>query len=189
MAVTLSLVFSPVVFTQSTWYGSLWHTLGGKVREGLKGCQRIQKGGSNGRGSRRKSLRKHGRLGLDSVSCLHCPQPCGLFILLSLYSQGPETLSRTSGVVNGLRLDRQLSGGTPGPDHSGSGGLYVEAFAAFLSWAVRSPEHWQRPVPPSMSRCHSGWYSWGTAVRRWSPQPKCTAYLPRSHLHKGRGQT
>lgn len=60
-------------------------------------------------------------------------------------------------MVNGLRLDRQLSGGTPGPDHSGSGGLYVEAFTAFLSWVVMAPEHWQGPVPPSVSRCHSSW--------------------------------
>lgn len=59
------------------------------------------------------------------------PQPCGLFILLSLGSQGPETLSRKSGMVNGLRLDRQLSGGTPGPDHSGSGGSLCRGIRRF----------------------------------------------------------
>lgn len=44
MTVTLSLVFSPVVFTQSTWYGSLWHTLGGKVREDLEGVSEDPEG-------------------------------------------------------------------------------------------------------------------------------------------------
>lgn len=60
-------------------------------------------------------------------------------------------------MVNGVRLGLQLPGGTPGPDHLGSGGLYVEAFVAFLSWAVRSPEHWQGPVPASVSRNHWSW--------------------------------
>lgn len=44
MTVTLSLVFSPVLFIQSTWHGSLWHTLGGEARKGLEGVSEDPKG-------------------------------------------------------------------------------------------------------------------------------------------------
>lgn len=54
-------------------------------------------------------------------------------------------------------VDRQLSGGTPGPEHSGSGSLYIGAFAAVLSWPVRSPEHWEGTVRTSVRRNRLSW--------------------------------